>query len=450
MDCREARRLLDRGVRPGFTSFERVALGWHVARCAACRSYTPYDDDSLLEALLAQDITVTLAQTTPQRGKRSRIARRVGLGMLLLVFIWLISIVGRTAFAWYTIQQNVQAMRLPTATIRSVAFAASSASPSPVKRTPAPSPRATVSQASPVARITPVATQSLAVPTLRPTNATIEPPSDTPITVLLLGSDGRPDETGPERSDAIVIVRLDPVRRRVALLSLPRDLIVPIPGYGQARINSASVYGEQFGEPGGGVGLMRRTVSALLNTPIDYVVHVNFAGFIGAVDAIGGITIDVPQELYDPAYPTMDYGYTVAHFLPGPQQMDGATALMYSRIRHMDSDFERMRRQQAVLLGIAHRLREQNLLEQVQSVAAITTALRDYVQTDLSQNRLMSLVWAFRNLSPDAVERYTLDVNMISVNVNPSDPYAEYARPGAIQQVTEQLLNGPDTSGDGR
>src|SRR5262245_24443271 len=107
---------------------------------------------------------------------------------------------------------------------------------------------------------------------------------------------------------------------------------------------------------------MRRTVSELLGTPIDYVVRVNFDGFIGAIDAIGGITVYMPEELYDAEYPTMDYGYRVAHFLPGPQHMDGATALVYSRIRH----------------AVLARLREQNTLQQLQSVASITTVLRDY------------------------------------------------------------------------
>jgi anionic cell wall polymer biosynthesis LytR-Cps2A-Psr (LCP) family protein len=77
---------------------------------------------------------------------------------------------------------------------------------------------------------------------------------------------------------------------------------------------------------GGGIALTRRTVSEFLSVPIDYTVIVDFTGFISAIDAIGGVTIDVPVELYDPLYPTMDYRYTVAHFLPGVQHMDGARA----------------------------------------------------------------------------------------------------------------------------
>jgi LCP family protein required for cell wall assembly len=267
--------------------------------------------------------------------------------------------------------------------------------------------------------------------------------ADLPITVLLLGIDQRPEETEPARSDAIVIARVDPLRQRVALLSLPRDLIVTIPGYGQARINAASVYGELNPQSGGGVALTRQTIGNLLGVPIDYVVHINFQGFIGAVDAIGGIDIDVPEELYDPAYPTMDYGWTVAHFLPGPQHMDGATALMYARVRHMDSGYARNRRQQAVMLAALARLREQNSWQQLQSIANVTTALRDYVQTDMPLEQMVGLAWTFRNIPDAAVERYALDENMVYEGVLAGDPYATFARPGALEGLVRQLMDGP-------
>src|SRR5204863_5302859 len=93
-----------------------------------------------------------------------------------------------------------------------------------------------------------------------------------PVTVLLLGSDQRPDETGAARTDAIMIARIDPQSHRVALLSLPRDLWVEIPGYGHTRINAAYVWGVTYGEPGGGIALARTTVGHLLGIPIDYTI----------------------------------------------------------------------------------------------------------------------------------------------------------------------------------
>jgi LCP family protein required for cell wall assembly len=266
------------------------------------------------------------------------------------------------------------------------------------------------------------------------------------INVLLLGIDRRPGETYAARADAIMVARLDPDRERIALLSLNRDLIVEIPGYGWARINAANAHGELMLGEGGGIDLTRRTVSNLLDIPIDYVVQVNFQGFIGAVDAIGGVTIDVEEELYDPRYPTMDYGYTEAHFLPGPQHMDGERALMYSRVRHMDSDFERLRRQQAVMVGVLERVREQHALNQVQKLAGLTTALRDYIRTDMPPERMAKLAWTFRSFEPDMVERYALNANMVQQNVVPGDPYATIALPGTIETLVQQLVEGPGSA----
>ena len=177
----------------------------------------------------------------------------------------------------------------------------------------------------------------------------------------------------------------------------------------------------------------------MLGIPIDYTVLIDFESFIGAIDSLGGIDVEVAKELYDPEFPTMDYGYTEARFLPGRQHMDGATALMYSRIRHPDSDFERMRRQQAVLVGILDRLREQNALQAIKSLEDVTSALRGYVQTDMPEERIVGLAWALRDFTPGQVERYLLDENMISFGIG-EDRWAEVAHPGAIDALVTQLL----------
>jgi LCP family protein required for cell wall assembly len=314
----------------------------------------------------------------------------------------------------------------------------------PAQDQPAPAPS---SSPAPQVSVTPVPLPAIGGPAPLPTlMATVDVlpavASGEPVNILLLGSDRRPGESWQTRSDAIMVVRLEPAAQRVALLSLPRDLIVAIPGYGQARINAATVYGEMYPELGGGVELARQTVGQLLGIPIHHVVRADFNAFITAIDAIGGIDVNVEQELYDPQYPTMDYGYMVAHFLPGPQRMDGQTALIYSRIRHMDSDYARGRRQQQVILGILQRVREENLLGQVQMLADLSTALRDDIQTDLSMDQMVGLAWAFRSLGPEQVERYALDENLVYAGGIPGDPYATLPAPGAISLVVGQLLGG--------
>jgi LCP family protein required for cell wall assembly len=279
------------------------------------------------------------------------------------------------------------------------------------------------------------------LPTLIPT-VLVPPDPREPLNILLLGSDRRPGEGWQTRSDAIVVVRLDPARQRIALLSLPRDLVVNIPGYGYARINAATVYGESDSYFGGGMELARATVSEFLGLPIHHVLRADFSAFIAAIDAIGGVDVVVEQELYDPAYPTMDYGYMEAHFLPGPYHMDGETALIYSRMRHMDSNYARNRRQQQVLVAAFQRVRDQNLIGQVETLANLTTALRDHIQTDLSLEQMIGLAWAFRNVAPEMVERYTLDENGVYEGGIAGDPYATLPLPGAVETLVAQFVQG--------
>jgi LCP family protein required for cell wall assembly len=280
-----------------------------------------------------------------------------------------------------------------------------------------------------------------APPTPVPPTALIPTPTaavpDTAITVLLLGSDRRPGERGMSRTDAVMLAHIDPARERVALLSLPRDLWVSIPGYGANRINAAYTWGETYGAIGGGMGLARETLGNLLGVPVDYVVLIDFEGFVGAIDSIGGVTVRVEKELYDAHFPTMDYGYQELRFRPGPQRMDGQTALNYSRIRHPDSDFARIRRQQAVLVALGERLRERGDLRNLLSADAITGALRNYVRTDMPQERMLELAWALRSLGANQVERYTLNESMVTFGVG-RERYAQRPRPGALQTLVRR------------
>ena len=449
MDCSAARHLLDQGVTPGSTTPERAALGFHLAGCGECRAYrTTIEQDLLAELLFPADRpTPTRAQSKrtsppiappPVRALRQwraligQIFWYAGVGTLALIVLLTIGTVGWIALASFGIHRNVQAMIIPTEVATAVPSRSPTATLAPAP-TLSPLPQVTSTPTLPRPSATPLPTVPL------PTATPSAPPAGAPVTVLLLGSDQRPGETDPARTDAIMIARIDPEKRRIALLSLPRDLWVSVPGYGQTRINAAHVWGIIYDDPEGGMGLARKTVSNLLGTPIDYTVYIDFEGFMGAIDSLGGVTVDVEKELYDEQFPTMDYGYTVAHFLPGPQQMDGATALMYSRIRHPDSDFARMRRQQAVLAGVLATLRQQNILHELASLEDLTAALRGYVKTDMPEERMLGLAWALRDFAPEQIEHYLLSADMITFGVG-EDRYAEVADPGAIETLVHQLI----------
>src|SRR5688572_19103945 len=188
--------------------------------------------------------------------------------------------------------------------------------------------------------------------------APAEPQVNIPaINVLLLGSDARPGESDISNTDTMILLSFDPQNRTVGLLSLPRDLWVPIPGFGyETRINTAFPLGETYGYEGGGAQLAKDTVSSFIGQPVQYYARVNFQGFVELVDMIGGVDIVVPFTIHDDEYPTDDYGVETFYLEAGQQHLDGATALKYVRTRNVDDDYGRASRQQQVIRAVADKV----------------------------------------------------------------------------------------------
>ena len=181
--------------------------------------------------------------------------------------------------------------------------------------------------------------------------------SDSQVNILLLGSDERINGDEPPRTDTLLLLTLDLRRHSAGMISLPRDLWVPIPGYNlTSKINTAYAIGEQRGYPLGGAQLAKDTVSSFIGQPVQYFVQADFNGFVRFVDEIGGITVHVPQTIHDPEYPTADYGYQTFHLEAGTRVLDGQTALKYARTRNMDSDYGRAARQQQLIRAIADKV----------------------------------------------------------------------------------------------
>ncbi len=172
-------------------------------------------------------------------------------------------------------------------------------------------------------------------------NVLDEVPAGNPQTILLLGSDRRygDGKGNPPRSDTIIVVRLDPDKKATAVMSLPRDLKVTIPGRGTDKINGAY--------HAGGPKLAVRTVRTLLGIPINHVINVNFGGFARAVNRLGCVYADIDRRYFnDRGGPG---GYAVIDLKAGYQKLCGQDALSYVRYRHADSDFVRAARQQEFL-----------------------------------------------------------------------------------------------------
>lgn len=179
-----------------------------------------------------------------------------------------------------------------------------------------------------------------------------------PLNILVMGVDQRAAET--PHSDTMIVLRVDPASHNVKMLSIPRDLYVNIPNYNYYKINAAysNGYNAVFGTQGIqaaqvlGAQFAQLVVESALHVPINYYAVLKFSGFKNMVDALGGITVCVPRELYDTQYPNdTGYGMHTIDIKAGCQKMDGATALVYARERHANpqGDLGRNQQQQALL-----------------------------------------------------------------------------------------------------
>jgi polyisoprenyl-teichoic acid--peptidoglycan teichoic acid transferase len=188
-----------------------------------------------------------------------------------------------------------------------------------------------------------------------------------PQTILLLGSDKRAGaefEEDPGRSDTTMLLRLDPEKGLISVLSIPRDLKVEIPEFGTGKFNEAYSYG--------GPKLTLKTVKELTGLKVNHVVNVDFLGFVRAVDAIGCVYVDVDRRYYhsNEGLPPSEQ-YSEINIQPGYQKLCGKKALQYVRYRHTDTDIVRSARQQGFMsqarrqVGLGTLLNDQEHLEQI-------------------------------------------------------------------------------------
>jgi LCP family protein required for cell wall assembly len=214
-----------------------------------------------------------------------------------------------------------------------------------------------------------------------------------PTTILLLGADRGPGRDDVGRSDAIVLLRTDPDEHTVSMLSIPRDLRVEIPDCESDKINAAYACG--------GAALAIQTVEELTGVPVNHVALVDFSTFGDVIDALGGVTIDVPRRIvsnpFDCPYATRARceRWQGWQFKAGEQTMDGRRALVYARIRENqldpnESDITRGGRQQQVVQAIVDEL------DGVGGFFRLPFVGEDVMKpiaTDLSTNELLELGW---------------------------------------------------------
>jgi LCP family protein required for cell wall assembly len=280
-----------------------------------------------------------------------------------------------------------------------------------------------------------------------------------PFNVLLIGVDLR--EAKPEdgaRSDTLIVAHVDPIGKWASMLSIPRDSYVQIPKLTESpgdRINRAysygysnpNIYGENTTREAAGAALAAETVEQFLDVKIDYTAQIDFRGFEKLVDAVGGITIDVPHAILDAEYPTEDEGYMRLMIEPGLQRMDGVTALRYARTRHADNDFGRSQRQQQVIQTALSEIKRRGILGKLEAAPQLLSALRESVKTTMpidDVSTLRGLAALAQEMGTDRIQRFAINPNTVKLDERFNDPYKIHWEIASVRELAQKFEQGPE------
>ncbi len=229
------------------------------------------------------------------------------------------------------------------------------------------------------------------------------------VNVLVLGIGGQGHEA-PNLSDTMMVISFDPKTKDAAMLSIPRDLYVKIP----AGVNTKQQYGKiNAANAYGGPELAARTVSNVIGVPIHYYVLIDFSGFKQAIDAVGGVDINVPTAIYDPDYPCDNErgGYCPFRISAGVQHMSGTVALRYARSRKSTSDFDRAARQQLVIAALRQKALQLSTLTNPVKLSQLIDAVGSHIKTDIQASELQKMAAIVKDIDPAKMVQKVIDTD---------------------------------------
>jgi LCP family protein required for cell wall assembly len=287
------------------------------------------------------------------------------------------------------------------------------------------------------------------------------------VNVLLLGIGGAGHD-GPQLTDTLIFTSFRPSDGAVAMMSLPRDMTVPIPNYGYRKVNHANAYGE-MNDPGSGPTLASQVIGEVLDQEIHYYLRVDFAGFEEFIDAIGGVDVFIENGFTDSNYPiegkaydacgneelvqeeeaeekptelalilaineeqgiqeealeeenlptvTPDYScrFESITFYEGWTHMDGATALKFARSRHGNhgegSDFARSKRQQKILLAVKDKVLSASTFLNPSRISRMLDTLEENIATNLNAWEIVRLAGEFKNMRASDMIHHVIDAS---------------------------------------
>ncbi len=259
------------------------------------------------------------------------------------------------------------------------------------------------------------------------------PLPDQPENILVMGADADPDGSS-KRSDTMMLVRVNPQNDCLSIFSIPRDTIVDIPGVGQDKINAAYAIG--------GVPLAIDTVRQLTGQPIHHFVLLDYTGFEQAVDALGGVYVDVDKRYFnDNSDALWGQTYEPIDVYPGYQKLGGKDALAYVRFRHTDSDFMRISRQQLFINDAKSQSLKWGNLTKIPELADVFAS---NTTSDIGRSDLLSLTKFIMGL-----DRNRIYEGQAPVDEKAGGPAGSYiaiskqAFPQAIEQFVSPVFDTP-------
>ncbi|MDR2106515.1 MAG: LCP family protein [Coriobacteriales bacterium] len=221
-----------------------------------------------------------------------------------------------------------------------------------------------------------------------------EKPED-PFWVLLMGTDNREGYELP-RTDTLILARIDQQNKKAALVSIPRDLYVDIPGYGAEKINAAYTYAE-MDVPGSGPAQTVKTVQAFAGVDIAYFAQVDFNGLVQLVDGLGGVEVDVPVDIIG------DSDAGGLDIYAGLQTLDGAHALTFCRSRQFDSgDYQRQANQRTFLQALARQV----LASDLPTIASTMTNMANMTFTNMDLATVVKVAQGMQGMQENSIHTY--------------------------------------------
>ncbi|MFA6514200.1 MAG: LCP family protein [Patescibacteria group bacterium] len=237
--------------------------------------------------------------------------------------------------------------------------------------------------------------------------------ADDRINILLIGMGGEGHDGG-YLADTIMLVSLKPSTKQVSLLSIPRDMQVPLEEAGWRKVNNINAFAEA-NEPGSGGRTTIAALSKLLDINIDYYITADFQGFTKIIDELGGIEVNVENMLDDYSYPILGQEdnpnyyarYEHLHLEPGLQKMNGSLALKYSRSRHgvglEGSDFARAKRQQLVLAAVKEKLLSRQTLLNPVMIGKLINEFNRNISTNLEIWEMLKIWNLFKDVKREQI-----------------------------------------------